>query len=106
MNFDEAYAKLSPEQKTAVNHLEGPMMVLAGPGTGKTQIIALRIAQILKCTQMAPQNILCLTFTDSGVLAMRNRLLEMIGSTAYRVRIHTFHSFCNEIIQENPETFL
>ncbi len=106
MNFDEAYAKLSPEQKTAVDHLEGPMMVLAGPGTGKTQIIALRIAQILKRTQMAPQNILCLTFTDSGVVAMRTRLLEMIGSTAYRVRIHTFHSFCNEVIQENPETFL
>ncbi|OGJ46020.1 hypothetical protein A3J23_02715 [Candidatus Peregrinibacteria bacterium RIFCSPLOWO2_02_FULL_48_14] len=106
MNFDEAYAKLSPEQKTAVDHLDGPMMVLAGPGTGKTQIIALRIAQILKQTQMAPHNILCLTFTDSGVMAMRSRLLEMIGSTAYRVRIHTFHSFCNEIIQENPETFL
>jgi len=82
------------------------MMVLAGPGTGKTQIIALRIAQILRRTQMAPQNILCLTFTESGVVAMRTRLLEMIGATAYYVRIHTFHSFCNEIIQENPETFL
>lgn len=106
MNFQEAYSLLSPEQKAAVDHLEGPVMVLAGPGTGKTQIIALRIARILQHTQMEPRNILCLTFTDSGVVAMRSRLLEMIGSLAYQVRIHTFHSFCNEVIQENPETFL
>ncbi len=106
MTFDEAYSSLNPEQKAAVDSIEGPMMVLAGPGTGKTQILTLRIARILKETQMSPQNILCLTFTESGVAAMRKRLFEFIGTPAYYVRIHTFHSFCNEIIKTNPEKFL
>ncbi|MFA5792362.1 MAG: ATP-dependent DNA helicase [Candidatus Gracilibacteria bacterium] len=105
MNFDEAYAKLNDEQKKAVDNIDGPCMVLAGPGTGKTQIIALRIARILQKTQLSPHNILCLTFTESGVTAMRKRLTQIIGPTAYYVRIHTFHSFCNEIILDNPEKF-
>lgn len=106
MTFDEAYSKLNPEQKAAVDTIEGPMMVLAGPGTGKTQILTLRIARILNETQMSPQNILCLTFTESGVTAMRRRLFEFIGTPAYYVRIHTFHSFCNEVIKSEPEKFL
>ncbi len=106
MTFEEAYAKLNDEQKAAVNQIEGPVMVLAGPGTGKTQMIALRIAQILRSTQAAPYNVLCLTFTESGAVAMRKRLLEFIGETAYGIRIHTFHSFCNEVIQDYPTEFL
>lgn len=106
MTFEEAYAHLNEEQKAAVNQIEGPVMVLAGPGTGKTQMIALRIAQILRETQVSPHNILCLTFTESGAAAMRKRLIEFIGETAYGVRIHTFHSFCNEVIQDYPTEFL
>lgn len=105
MNFNDAYAALNPAQKKAVDTIDGPVMVLAGPGTGKTQILALRIARILQMTQLRPYNILALTFTESGVVAMRTRLIQMIGETAYGVRIHTFHSFCNDIIQENPEKF-
>lgn len=103
--FDE-YGKLNPEQKEAVDHIEGPLICLAGPGTGKTQIIAMRIAKILLDTQMEPYNILCLTFTESGAVAMRKRLVEIIGTPAYYVQIHTFHSFCNEIIKENYEKFV
>ncbi len=106
MSFDAAFAKLNEEQKAAASHIDGPMMVLAGPGTGKTQIIALRIAKILKETQLEPHNILCLTFTESGVAAMRRRLLEFIGTAAYAVRVCTFHAFCNDVIKENPEKFL
>ena len=105
VKFDEYYNMLNPEQKQAVDTIEGPVLVLAGPCTGKTQTIAVRIAKILKDTQVDPQNILCLTFTEAAVTAMRNRLLEIIGRTAFYVRIHTFHSFCNEIIQKNPEMF-
>lgn len=75
-------------------------MVIAGPGTGKTQILALRIAKILLETDAQPQNILCLTFTDAGTVAMRQRLTRFLGSDAYKVNIHTFHSFCNKVIQE------
>jgi len=103
--FETYYAKLNDEQKQAVDAIEGPVMAIAGAGTGKTQVLALRIAKILLETQINPQNILCLTFTESGVTAMQKRLVEIIGSTAYYVKIFTFHSFCNEIIQSNPEKF-
>src|SRR3989344_2780040 len=103
--FADLYTKLNTEQKRAVDSIEGPVMVMAGPGTGKTQVLAMRIANILQQTQMDPWNILCLTFTESGVVAMRQRLLSIIGTPAYYVKIHTFHSFCNEVISENPELF-
>ncbi|MDP3956771.1 MAG: ATP-dependent DNA helicase, partial [bacterium] len=84
---------------------EGPVMVIAGPGTGKTQILTLRIANILEKTDTSPDSILALTFTESGVVSMRRRLAEIIGSAAYYVQISTFHSFCNEIIRVYPEEF-
>jgi DNA helicase-2/ATP-dependent DNA helicase PcrA len=80
-------------------------MVIAGPGTGKTQILAARIGKILLETDTAPGNILCLTYTDAGAIAMRRRLLNFIGPDAYKVHIHTFHSFSNDIIQENLPLF-
>jgi DNA helicase II / ATP-dependent DNA helicase PcrA len=103
--FNELYTQLNAEQRAAVDTIEGTVMVLAGPGTGKTQLLAMRIAAILQRTQMDPWNILCLTFTESGVAAMRERLLSIMGEAAYYVRIHTFHSFCNDIIQEHQELF-
>lgn len=80
-------------------------MVVAGPGTGKTQILTLRIANILLRTQINPENILALTFSDSAARQMRARLAEIIGAPAYRVEITTFHSFANSIIQNFPEEF-
>src|SRR3989344_3814471 len=103
--FNTLYDALNEGQRKAVDTLDGPVMVLAGPGTGKTQTLAMRIANILQQTQKDPWNILCLTFTESGVVAMSRRLLGIIGSPAYYVRIHTFHSFCNEILQDHPEIF-
>ncbi len=105
LKFKEEFEKLNPEQQQAVSTIEGPVMVNAGPGTGKTQILALRIASILQQTDVNPTNILCLTYTDNGAIEMRNRLLKIIGSAAYNVRIHTFHSFCNEVIQDNITYF-
>src|SRR6201999_1294691 len=104
-HFDEEYQKLNEQQRLAVNTTEGPVMVIAGPGTGKTQILAARIGKILLETDATPQNILCLTYTDAGTIAMRRRLLSFIGPDAYKVNIHTFHSFCNDIIQENLSLF-
>ena len=74
---------------------------MPGPGTGKTQILACRIGKILLQTDVFPSNILCLTYTDAGVVAMRKRLLQFIGPDAYKVNIYTFHAFCNDVIQEN-----
>src|SRR6187549_2433744 len=103
--FVEEYKKLNEQQRLAVDTIEGPVMVIAGPGTGKTQILASRIGKILLETQASPQNILCLTYTDAGVVAMRKRLLSFIGANAYKVNICTFHSFCNDVIQENLSYF-
>ena len=104
-HFREEYRKLNEEQRLAVDNTEGPVMVIAGPGTGKTQILAARIGKILLETDVLPGNILCLTYTDAGAIAMRRRLLSFIGPDAYKVNIHTFHSFCNEVIQENLPLF-
>lgn len=104
--FLKEYNRLNEKQREAVDTIKGPVMVIAGPGTGKTQILAMRIANILRETEVDPNNILALTFTNSGVLAMRKRLLQIIGPSSYKVNIHTFHSFCNEVIQTFPEKFL
>ncbi|MCB0557818.1 MAG: ATP-dependent helicase [Phaeodactylibacter sp.] len=104
-SFLQALAQLNPQQREAVEHIEGPVLALAGPGTGKTHILSARIGRILMETDAQAQNILCLTFTDAGVNAMRHRLLEFIGPEAHRVHIYTFHSFCNSIIQDNLELF-
>ncbi|RYF88913.1 MAG: ATP-dependent helicase, partial [Chitinophagaceae bacterium] len=103
--FAEAYNKLNPQQRIAVDTIEGPVMVIAGPGTGKTQILAARIGKILLDTDALPENILCLTYTDAGAIAMRRRLQQFIGADAYKVNIYTFHAFCNDVIQDNLSLF-
>ncbi len=103
--FNEAYQQLNPQQRVAVDTIEGPVMVIAGPGTGKTQILAARIGKILLETDALPENILCLTYTDAGAIAMRRRLQQFIGADAYKVNIYTFHAFCNDVIQDNLSLF-
>ncbi|HRO41973.1 MAG TPA: ATP-dependent DNA helicase [Flavipsychrobacter sp.] len=104
--FLERYKKLNEEQKAAVDTVYGPVMVIAGPGTGKTEVLSMRIANLLRSdTQVQPQEILCLTFTDEGTVAMRRRLQQIIGEAAHKVHIFTFHAFCNSIIQSNPDYF-
>lgn len=103
--FIGQYKRLNRGQKEAVDTIEGPVMVIAGPGTGKTQVLTLRIANILLKTQVNPENILALTFSESASFQMRQRLLDIIGTSAYRVEISTFHSFANSVIQNNPVEF-
>ena len=99
------YGRLNPKQKLAVDTIEGPVMVIAGPGTGKTTILTLRIANILRKTDTPPSGILAITFTDAGVKAMRMKLREIIGSRADEVRIHTFHGFAASVFAEFPDHF-
>ncbi|MBP7670884.1 ATP-dependent helicase [Candidatus Gracilibacteria bacterium] len=105
MNFSTRYAALNPAQRQAVDTIEGPVLVVAGPGSGKTELLALRIANILQKTDALPSAILCLTFTNNAAQNMRQRLIGLIGREAYKVAIHTFHSFGAEIIAQNPEYF-
>jgi DNA helicase II / ATP-dependent DNA helicase PcrA len=104
--FKARYDKLNPNQKEAVDTIEGPVMVIAGPGTGKTEVLSMRIANLLRSdAQVKPYEILCLTFTDEATVAMRRRLLQVIGEDAHKVHIYTFHGFCNSIILKNPHYF-
>ncbi len=103
--FEKEYERLNAGQKQAVDTVEGPVMVVAGPGTGKTQVLGMRVANILKKTQAKPSNILCLTFSTSGATAMRERLRELIGPDAYGVTVSTVHGFCDSIISRNAPVF-
>jgi DNA helicase-2/ATP-dependent DNA helicase PcrA len=105
MVFETLYSKLNKAQKQAVDTIEGPVMVIAGPGTGKTTLLTLRIANILKNTDTPPSGILAITFTDAGVKAMKKKLRDIIGSQADEVRIHTFHGFASSVMSEFPDHF-
>ncbi len=105
MDFLKRYSKLNQAQKKAVDTIDGPVMVIAGPGTGKTELLSVRTANILQKTDTLPENILCLTFTESGANAMRQRITEIIGKDAYKVAVHTFHSFGVEVINQNGQFF-
>ncbi len=115
MNNENKYRKefkkgiefLNKKQREAVELIEGPVAVVAGPGTGKTQILTLRIANIMdKMGADMAENILALTFTNAGVYAMRDRLSDFVGTElAYKTGIFTFHSFAETQIKENPEIF-
>ncbi len=105
-SFQRLYKALNRNQREAVDAIDGPVMVIAGPGTGKTTILTRRIAKILQSgNQTPPDAILALTFTESGAYAMRRELVNIIGSAGYKVNIATFHGFCNSIIKEYPERF-
>jgi DNA helicase-2/ATP-dependent DNA helicase PcrA len=96
---------LNTAQQQAVDHIYGPLLVLAGPGTGKTQLLSARIANILKKTDANAQNILCLTFTEAAAQNMRERLAGIIKDDAYDVHINTYHGFGSDIIRQYPEYF-
>lgn len=90
---------LNEEQRAAVEYLEGPLLVLAGPGTGKTQLLSAKVAYILEYTDANPENILCLTFTEAGAENMRDRLQTMMGQAANGVNIHTYHAFGRNLLE-------
>ena len=101
----EEYEKLNTQQKRAVDTVEGPVMVIAGPGTGKTQILSRRVANILTNCPTLPEEIVCLTYTEAGASEMLDRLEGLIGEEGRNVRVSTIHSFCSELILENSDLF-
>lgn len=89
---------LNSKQIEAVEYLDGPLLVLAGPGTGKTQLLSEKVAYILKNTDTNPENILCMTFTESGAANMKERLRRIVGTEGAKVNVSTYHSFGSEIL--------
>ncbi|MDO8603186.1 MAG: ATP-dependent DNA helicase [Candidatus Omnitrophota bacterium] len=102
-DFERYYRELNIEQRKAVDTVEGPVLVLAGPGTGKTQILSVRAANIILHKKALPENILILTYTNSAAKTMKERLAKIIGFKGYDVYVATFHSFANAILLDSEE---
>jgi len=102
-SFQEKYTRLNKEQKKAVDLIDGPLLILAGPGTGKTQLLSVRAANIINSGKAKPENILILTFTNAAAREMRDRLAAIVGNEGYSVEVETFHSFANSIVLESEE---
>lgn len=100
------FSNLNQQQLRAVELTEGPVMVIAGPGTGKTEVLALRIANILEKGVANVENILCLTYSNAGVNAMRARLKQLIGADAEKVTIQTYHGFSNGLLNTHAANTL
>ena len=97
--------ELNEAQRIAVETVFGPVLVLAGPGTGKTHLLTARIGHILQKTDAKAENILCLTFTNAAAVEMRERLRQKIGIEANKTTICTFHGFAEMIMNEYPLKF-
>ena len=95
------YEQLNGNQQTAANWGDGPILVLAGPGSGKTAVLTLRIARIIKSTPEENFKVLGLTFTVRAANEMNKRLLELLGVHSQRVQLKTFHSFCSDLLRQH-----
>ena len=97
--FDEPEeVVLNNAQKAAVEHLDGPALVVAGAGTGKTRVITQRIAHLIGIGKAEPQEILALTFTEKAAREMAERLYDQIGWRSYQVAVLTFNAFGSELL--------
>ena len=97
MNLDT----LNKEQKEAVINTEGPLLVLAGAGSGKTRVLTTRIAYLIKELKVDPENILAITFTNKAAREMKERIIGMLGYDYYGMQISTFHSFGLSILRKH-----
>src|SRR3990170_7758859 len=90
---------LNPDQHGAVTHLESPLLVAAGPGSGKTRVIVERIRHFVEDMGLKPSEILCLTFSEKAAQEMKERLEKITDVTD--MQISTFHSFCHDVLGDN-----
>ena len=96
-------ARLNPEQREAVETLEGPLLVLAGAGTGKTRVLTARFAHILLTGRAAPGEVLAVTFTNKAAREMRERVAAMIGRPVEGLWLGTFHALCVRLLRRHAE---
>jgi len=94
-------SKLNDKQREAVEHTQGPLLIFAGAGSGKTRVLTSRVAYLIENIGIAPHNILAITFTNKAAKEMKERIFKLVGDIATYVQISTFHSFGYKIVREN-----
>jgi DNA helicase II / ATP-dependent DNA helicase PcrA len=100
---EQYLASLNPAQREAVLHTEGPLLVIAGAGSGKTRVLTHRVAHLISAVGVKPNEILAITFTNKAAGEMRDRLTNMLGPMARAIWILTFHAACGRILRSEAE---
>ncbi|WP_129629239.1 ATP-dependent helicase [Candidatus Oscillochloris fontis] len=99
---DDLFSGLNPAQQRAVQAVDGPVLVLAGPGSGKTRVLTHRVAYLIRALQIDPYQILAVTFTNKAAREMKQRLVQLVGEeAAYALTVGTFHSLCARFLRRD-----
>jgi DNA helicase-2/ATP-dependent DNA helicase PcrA len=101
MSLESLLSDLNPAQSAAVTHIGGPLVVIAGAGSGKTRVLTRRIAFLIEAMGISPYEILAITFTNKAAAEMRSRLADLIGPVAEKMWVSTFHSACVRILRQH-----